>query len=86
MKVIPGEAPEQGKLSSKAPEVVGIDGRGRLSVLKDGEVIYHKIVLGPAGELRAVPDNEDKTDNTPDQVGERKSVPVAARWAGCDQG
>lgn len=90
MKVIPGEGPPPEK-SAQAPsgpgasEVVGIDARGRLLVHQDGEVARYKLFVGGDGTMRAVRFTEPKNDNDIDQIGERESVPVAARWANCDQ-
>lgn len=82
MKVIPGDE----ATPSPAPrEVIGIDSSGRLLVQHGEEVTRMKIVISDNGSMRAVPYSDKPAENDIDQLGTRKVVPVAARWAGVDQ-
>ena len=88
-KVIPGEvgsSPTGKQTSASGGEVVGIDGNGRLLVLRGEEVTRYKLVVQPGGILKAVEHVDQQNKEGVDQIGgSRESKPIAARWADCDQ-
>lgn len=73
----------QGFEDLQCREILGFENGLAIVAMGEGQVRLHKLFVSPNGTVKAKP--EPKADTTPDQVGERRVVPVSERWKNTDQ-